>query len=151
MTARGVSYNDYMGEVYILHLKRKFPTGPAQHYVGFAPYHYGKSTLAKRLGEHAAGKGAKMLAAALRYNIDWEPALVIHANQAVETLIKKMHHTSRICPICLAERGFRGRKIIGWITSNLVNMNPYLETRYTWEEAEAKVSQWVMNSTNIPW
>jgi hypothetical protein len=151
MVPRKVSYENYMGEVYILHLQRKFPTGPAQHYAGFAPYRYGKSTLAKRLEEHASGTGSKMLAAAVRYNIGWELALVIPTNQAIETRIKMMHHTSRICPICLAERGFRGRKIIGWITSMLVGMSLYLETGDLWEEVSAKVSQWVMNSTNIPW
>lgn len=89
-----------MGEVYLFHFHQ--PLGntanrraQASHYVGFS------DDLEARIAAQLAGKGAKLVAAALARGITYElyhwPACL-----AVEKLIKRTKKTALYCPTCCA-------------------------------------------------
>lgn len=100
---------DTPGWVYLFHFHRRLgnlrnPRAQAQHYVGFA------EDLEARLAEHRAGRGAKIVAAAVERGIDFTifswPACL-----AVEKQIKRRKETRVFCPICCADRGVRPRPL----------------------------------------
>lgn len=91
------------GYVYILHFSR--PMGnlantraQARHYSGFA------EDLAARLERHAAGKGAKLTAAAVAQGISYH-VYAWPAPLAAEKLLKAQGNTARYCPACAAAQG----------------------------------------------
>jgi len=91
------------GHLYLFHFHR--PLGNvanaramATHYVGFA------EDLHSRLAVQFAGKGAKIVAAAIRQGITFD---VYHwpAPLIVEKLVKRTHKTALYCPTCAAAAG----------------------------------------------
>ncbi len=92
------------GWVYTLHLDPPLPEVPgpggqqAKHYTGFAE----QGRLAARLGEHAAGRGAKLTTHQVEAGGTWtlgrlEPGTTADENKA------KYHGASRRCDVCWRE------------------------------------------------
>jgi len=98
-----------MGEVYLFHFNAPLgnlsnPRAQARHYVGFS------DDLDARIKQHLAGKGAKIVAAALKQGLVFE---LYHwpAPLASEKLIKRRKETHVFCPACCASRGRKPRPI----------------------------------------
>lgn len=92
-----------MGTVYLFHFSaplgnRANPRAQASHYLGFA------EDLDVRLAKQLAGRGAKIVAAALKKGLIFE---IYHwpACLATEKLIKRTKNTARYCPACCAAAG----------------------------------------------
>jgi hypothetical protein len=92
-----------VGEVYLFHFNAPLgnlsnPRAQARHYLGFA------EDLDSRIKKQLAGKGAKLVAAALKQGLVFElyhwPACL-----ATEKLIKRRKQTSIYCPACCAAAG----------------------------------------------
>ena len=91
------------GEIYIFCFHRPLgnlanPRAQAKHYCGFA------EDFDARMAKQLAGKGAKLVAAAMAQGIPYD---VFHwpACLAVEKLLKKSHRLSLYCPRCCAAAG----------------------------------------------
>jgi hypothetical protein len=67
------------------------PKGGAQHYLGQTV------NLDRRLETHRAGKGARMLAAAVERGISFDVVRVWPGN--VERQLKNLHNARRLCPV----------------------------------------------------
>lgn len=92
-----------MGEVYLFHFNAPLgnlanPRAQARHYLGFS------DDLDSRIKKQLAGKGAKLVAAALAKGLVFE---LYHwpATLATEKLIKARKQTSIYCPACCAAAG----------------------------------------------
>lgn len=91
------------GTVYLLHFHAPLgnldnPRAQARHYIGFA------EDFDARLAKQLAGKGAKLVAAAIARGLTYD---LYHwpAPLAVEKLIKARKRTSDYCPTCAAAAG----------------------------------------------
>ena len=80
------------GTVYLLHLDR--PYGHAAHYSGWT------SDLDARLAEHAAGRGARLLAVAKAAGIGWRLARTWPGDRHRERQLKRQGSAARRCPLC---------------------------------------------------
>ncbi len=80
------------GTVYLLHFDR--PYRHARHYLGWA------ADLDARLGEHAAGRGARLLQVIATAGIGWRLARTWPGGRAREAQLKKQGGRSRCCPLC---------------------------------------------------
>jgi len=98
-----------MGTVYLFHFNAPLgnlanPRAQARHYLGFS------DDFDARIKKQLAGKGAKLVAAALKQGLIFElyhwPACL-----AVEKLVKKTKKTSLYCPACAAAAGRRPRPL----------------------------------------
>lgn len=84
------------GTVYLLHFDR--PYAHAAHYTGWA------ADLDARLAEHAAGRGARLLAVVAGAGISWRLARTWVGSRTRERGLKRQGGASRRCPICRAAR-----------------------------------------------
>ena len=80
------------GTVYLLHFDR--PYAHAGHYTGWT------TDLTARLAEHAAGRGARLLAVVTLAGIGWRLARTWPGTRAVERALKRQGGASRRCPLC---------------------------------------------------
>lgn len=80
-----------MGIIYTLHFDR--PYRHAKHYTGWT------TDLAARLAEHAAGRGARLLAVVHAAGIGWQVAVTEPGTRTRERQLKK-HGAARRCPLC---------------------------------------------------
>jgi predicted GIY-YIG superfamily endonuclease len=80
------------GTVYLLHFDR--PYGHAGHYTGWT------ADLPSRLADHAAGRGARLLAVVASAGIGWQLARTWTGTRAVERALKRQGGASRRCPLC---------------------------------------------------
>lgn len=81
------------GTVYLLHFDRRY--GHAAHYSGFT------TDLDTRLSQHAAGRGARLLAVAKAAGIGWQLARTWpHSTRARERGLKRQGGAARRCPLC---------------------------------------------------
>jgi predicted GIY-YIG superfamily endonuclease len=81
------------GTVYLLHFDR--PYRHARHYTGWA------TDLDTRLAEHAAGRGARLLAVAHAAGIGWTLARTWpDTTRHTERALKHQGGASRRCPLC---------------------------------------------------
>ncbi|GAA0720645.1 hypothetical protein Drose_06915 [Dactylosporangium roseum] len=80
------------GIVYLLHFDRAF--GHARHYTGWT------RDLTARLAEHAAGRGARLLAVVHAAGIGWQLARTWEGTRADERALKRQGGASRRCPLC---------------------------------------------------
>jgi predicted GIY-YIG superfamily endonuclease len=87
------------GTVYLLHFDR--PYKHARHYVGWT------RDVKRRLAEHAAGRGARLLAVVREAGIGWELARMWPGGPARERQIKAQGGHARHCPLC----GVRPRQL----------------------------------------
>lgn len=80
------------GTVYLLHFDQ--PYGHARHYLGWT------LDLDARLAEHAAGRGARLLAVAQAAGVTWQLARTWQGGRARERQLKNQGGASRRCPLC---------------------------------------------------
>ncbi len=81
--------------VYLVHLHPAYRH--ARHYLGFAE----RSGLVKRLGEHATGRGANLLAVALAAGGDFELTRLWLGSRKLERQLKQRKAAPRLlCPVC---------------------------------------------------
>jgi predicted GIY-YIG superfamily endonuclease len=80
------------GTVYLLHFDR--PYRHARHYCGWT------RDLPARLVEHAAGRGARLLAVITDAGIGWQLARTWTGTRGRERQIKRQGGLSRCCPAC---------------------------------------------------
>jgi predicted GIY-YIG superfamily endonuclease len=89
------------GTVYLLHFDR--PYEHAKHYIGWT------DDLEARLGLHAKGQGARLLAVVKAAGIGWQLARTWTGDRHRERQIKNQGGASRCCPLC----GVRPRTEVG--------------------------------------
>ncbi len=87
------------GTVYLLHFDR--PYRHARHYVVFA------SNVNRRLAEHEAGRGARLLEVLRATGIGWQLARMWPGSRDRERQIKRRGGHARHCPLC----GVRPRRL----------------------------------------
>ena len=80
------------GTVYLLHFDR--PYRHASHYTGWTV------DLPARLGEHASGHGARLLAVVHTAGIGWSLARTWTGSRHTERALKRQGGASRRCPLC---------------------------------------------------
>jgi predicted GIY-YIG superfamily endonuclease len=80
------------GTVYLLHFDR--PYQHARHYVGWA------TNVKRRLAEHEAGRGARLLAVVAEAGIGWQLARLWPGSRVRERQIKNQGGHARHCPLC---------------------------------------------------
>ncbi len=80
------------GMVYLLHFDQ--PYKHARHYVGWA------TNVKRRLAEHQAGRGARLLAVVHAAGIGWQLARMWPGSRARERQIKRQGGHARHCPLC---------------------------------------------------
>ena len=80
------------GTVYLLHFDRLY--AHARHYTGWT------SDLTARLADHAAGRGARLLAVITAQGIGWRLARTWDGTRHLERALKRQGGASRRCPIC---------------------------------------------------
>ncbi len=81
-----------IGTVYLLHFDQ--PYRHARHYVGWA------TNVKRRLAEHEAGRGARLLAVVKAAGIGWQLARLWPGSRARERQIKRQGGHARQCPLC---------------------------------------------------
>ena len=83
---------------YLLHFDRPYVSangkGMAGHYLGST------KNLKRRLAEHAAGRGARLLAVVQAAGIGWELARLWPGGRARERQLKRQGGHARLCPLC---------------------------------------------------
>jgi predicted GIY-YIG superfamily endonuclease len=87
------------GTVYLLHFDQ--PYRHARHYVGWT------LNVKRRLAEHEAGQGARLLAVVRAAGIGWQLARMWPGSRVRERQIKRQGGHSRQCPLC----GVRPRQL----------------------------------------
>jgi predicted GIY-YIG superfamily endonuclease len=98
--------------VYLLHFSR--PYKHARHYTGTA------KNVQARLRQHAAGRGARLLAVARAAGITWELARVWPGGRERERQLKRQGGASRHCPLCgVTPRGGPPRNRDGSLSRSL--------------------------------
>jgi hypothetical protein len=82
-----------IGRVYVIHLDP--PYRHARHYIGIAQ----DGNVARRVAEHAAGRGSRLCLAAVRAGCRLLVVLVVPGTLGTE---RRMHnrHGTRVCPRC---------------------------------------------------
>ena len=91
--------------VYLLHFER--PLSHARHYIGSTPEH----GLARRMQEHANGRGAKLTAAVARAKIPMTLARLWYSpDRRLETDLKAKRNSKILCPIC--QKGDTGNPVL---------------------------------------
>jgi hypothetical protein len=132
-----------VGEVYLFHFNAPLgnlsnPRAQARHYLGFA------EDLDSRIRKQLAGKGAKLVAAAMKQGLIFE---LYHwpATLAVEKLIKARKQTSIYCPACCAAAGRTPKPlptppIAEQLTLDLEELPDVSLRGSRWAEIEAHVS-----------
>ena len=95
--------SEYVMCVYLIHFSEKIgdstnPKGMAQHYTGST------NDLTVRLKEHAAGTGAKLMAAVVAQGISWELVATWEGGYDLEKAIKLQKNGPRHCPRCKQQR-----------------------------------------------
>ncbi|MGD0632540.1 MAG: hypothetical protein ABR987_24720 [Terracidiphilus sp.] len=81
------------GTVYLLHFDQ--PYKHARHYVGWTARNVGR-----RLAEHEAGRGARLLAVVRAAGIGWQLARLWPGSRVRERQIKRQGGHARHCPLC---------------------------------------------------
>lgn len=82
------------GTIYLLHFDE--PYVHARHYLGWTA----GDDVAARLAEHAAGRGARLLAVVASAGIGWRLARTWPGTRARERQLKRKGGMSRRCPLC---------------------------------------------------
>jgi predicted GIY-YIG superfamily endonuclease len=81
------------GTVYLLHFDQ--PYKHARHYVGWTA-----RNVKRRLTEHEAGRGARLLAVVREAGIGWQLARLWPGSRERERQIKRQGGHARKCPLC---------------------------------------------------
>ncbi len=86
--------------VYLLHFDE--PYRHARHYLGYA------RDLERRLGEHRAGRGARLIEVITNVGIGFVVARTWEGDRGLEGALKKRKASPRLCPICRATESIDG-------------------------------------------
>jgi len=81
------------GQVYLIHLDQPFRH--ARHYLGWT------LNLERRIAQHRAGTGAKLLRAVNRHGIRWEVVRIWPGGPDLEHTLKARKNSPRLCPVCV--------------------------------------------------
>jgi hypothetical protein len=88
-----------VGLVYQAHFDQ--PIGDASNPRGFALYYTGWTlNLPVRLGEHAAGRGARLMQVVAEQHVGWQVARLWIGDRARERSLKRQGGGARRCPLC---------------------------------------------------
>ena len=88
-----------IGHVYLIHFQQRYRH--AGHYLGWT------DDLDKRLGQHRAGNGARLMEVVSLAGIAWKVVKVWRGNRAYERLLKKRKNAPRrLCPVCRGMIGY---------------------------------------------
>jgi predicted GIY-YIG superfamily endonuclease len=91
--------------VYLIHFEQ--PYQHARHYLGFVDG--GEAELERRLECHRRGSGARLMAVITQAGIDWVLARTWpDATRTQERRFKKNGASTRLCPICRAQKDAGG-------------------------------------------
>ncbi|MCB9053359.1 MAG: endonuclease [Lewinellaceae bacterium] len=90
--------------VYIVHFER--PLHHARHYVGQVDR---PEQLEKRIQEHRAGRGARILEACNQRKILYRVVRTFKGGRTKERALKNRKETPRYCPVCNPEKWERYR------------------------------------------
>lgn len=99
-----------MATCYMLHFSRPISDKhTTKHYTGVA-----LKSLAARLADHAAGRGARLTQVALDRGISWQVVATWEGGRKDERRFKNRKNAPRYCPICngTAARKWREEKVI---------------------------------------
>lgn len=78
---------------YLIHFET--PLHHARHYLGYA------DDIARRLRQHRAGRGARLMAVVSEQGIDWQCVRVwVGEDRHFERRLKNRHESPRLCPVC---------------------------------------------------
>ena len=92
-----------VGLVYLLHFDR--PIGDTSNPRGFAAHYTGWTLdLPRRLTEHAAGRGARLMEVVAEAGIGWQLARVWAGTRTRERSLKASGGAGRRCPVCQLAR-----------------------------------------------
>jgi len=86
---------NYSGMVYLIHFDE--PYEHARHYIGFS------KNFNKRMLEHAAGTGSRLMQVVTEAGITWRVAEVWYGDRYLERRFKRQKNSARFCPICASE------------------------------------------------
>lgn len=95
--------------LYLIHFREPYPRderAPIQHYLGFSKSGpYGRARVQKRLQNHAAGSGARVMRAITLAGIGWDVVRIWpDGDQTLERRLKKARNYGRaLCPVCRSE------------------------------------------------
>lgn len=102
------------GTIYLLHFSE--PYKHARHYLGWTC-----GPLEDRLADHAAGRGARLLAVVRSADITWTLARIWSGGRTRERSLKRSGGSSRHCPLCgVTPRSLADRAVV----ANLANQYP---------------------------
>jgi predicted GIY-YIG superfamily endonuclease len=85
--------------VYLIHFNR--PYKHARHYLGFS------TNLDKRITDHLAGMGARLLEVVTEARIEWKLVRTWPGDRQLERRLKNRKDAPHICPICAGEKAMR--------------------------------------------
>ncbi len=85
--------------VYLLHFLK--PYRHAKHYLGYS------TNLDKRITDHLAGMGARLLEVVTDARIEWKLARTWPGDRELERKLKNRKEAPKLCPICNGKRAFR--------------------------------------------
>jgi hypothetical protein len=125
-----------VGVIYLLHFDR--PIGDLTNPRGFASHYTGWTLdLPRRLTEHAAGRGARLMEVLGEAGIGWQLARVWPGTRARERSLKGSGGAARRCPVCqLARLGLQrprpvdlfalevGARAAGWTAVPPLELSP---------------------------
>jgi predicted GIY-YIG superfamily endonuclease len=80
------------GTVYLIHFDT--PYKHARHYTGWA------SDLERRVADHRAGRGARLMEVIKDAGISWDVVRTWEGTRNLERAIKDLHEAPRLCPEC---------------------------------------------------
>jgi hypothetical protein len=81
------------GTVYLIHFAR--PLAHARHYLGWTAI-----SLAERIEQHRAGRGARLLQVITAAGIPFEVVRTWPGGRPLERRLKDGHQAPRLCPLC---------------------------------------------------
>jgi predicted GIY-YIG superfamily endonuclease len=89
---RDTSKQKNSGTVYLIHFNRAYKH--AKHYLGFT------ENLDKRLTDHLAGMGARLMEVVTEARIEWKVSRTWSGDRKVERRLKNWHNAALLCPLC---------------------------------------------------
>ena len=87
------------GVVYLIHFLR--PYKHARHYLGFS------ENLDKRITDHLAGMGARLMSVVTEAKIEWKVARTWRGDRIFERRLKNRKQAPDLCPLCSGKKAMK--------------------------------------------